>query len=117
MDDVFSLLIDGFTWYTNCLKGFSVTVLGFTFSMFDFLIAFIFLDLIIGLVFVLRPAGSGTRSADASVSERVPENPEKRDADLISGAVERAINDGSFDTDYHAGMWADYYSHYDSGWR
>ena len=105
MGEVINMLLDGFRWYTDSLKGFVMEFFGFSVSMFDFLIAFLLLDLVIGLVFVIRPVRSSDSGVGSGTSERAPIS----EGDYLESATNVAIQNGSYDVDWYAERWAHYY--------
>ncbi|MGN0150209.1 MAG: hypothetical protein ACI4C7_08190 [Clostridia bacterium] len=81
MGDAFSVIFDMFSSITEILKDKAVfTAYGFTFSMWDFLVAFLILDVAIGLVLIVGPRPIASTFPGSSVSERNQSELEDKEA-------------------------------------
>lgn len=81
MGDVFDLIFSGLVSFVKILQDFELSAYGFTTSLWDICIAFIFIDLIISLLFVLRGRSNNGNGSGSGGSERAPKKGSNSDAD------------------------------------
>lgn len=73
MDEIFDMIIYGVTRVIGIMKDFKITAYGFTTTLWDIQMGFVFTGLVASLIFIISPAKSREYlEKSKSGSERVP---------------------------------------------